>query len=106
MNYTLAKELKEAGFPQEERHAGNAYQWDAQEITDDGKEHVYYPTLEELIEACGYSFKSIQRHKTKVSPEGDEWCVVFRQCKGKFRKVWGKTAIEAVAKLWLAINKK
>jgi hypothetical protein len=48
----LAKRLKEAGFPQ--RGAGHI---DPADISLDLK--LYYPTLEELIGACGADFESL-----------------------------------------------
>ena len=87
MNYELQHKLKDAGFPQ----------GDCDEIEGDV---TYEPSLSELIEACGdLSFKL-------------EW--------GSNEKVWyahgsigrggedtkGETPEEAVANLWLELNKK
>lgn len=91
MNYELAKQLKDAGFPFDPE-LGHA---------------VISPSLSELIEACG-----------------DDICLsnVDGYVQGKLsKKTWiaiksygirkpediedGYTAEEAVAKLWLALNK-
>jgi hypothetical protein len=104
MEYKLAKELDEAGFPQLK-----------------GKSFVSrvsgyrIPTLEELIEACvekgqlslnyhgqgkwiariGYFIESTPDQKMKGYPQMAQHCVVE-----------ASTPTEAVARLWLALNKK
>lgn len=50
MKYELAKQLKDAGFPQEDTADGEAV-FRAMG-GDKGKEPVHYPELPELIEAC------------------------------------------------------
>lgn len=61
------------------------------------------PTLEELIEACG----EIVLWKNK-----DVWCADFFNGEGEtyidqyFSGEEGKSPTEAVAKLWLSLNKK
>jgi len=54
MTYELALQLKEAGFPQKYKECGDCG-WDLLGIIWDKecRYHVYEPTLEELIEACG-----------------------------------------------------
>lgn len=96
MNYDLALELKNAGFPQ----TGKGH---AVGITGGLVEHggdIYFPTLDEFVEACGEGFKSL----TKVS---DFWEAYGM--KGSIfadHKEAGRTPEEAVARLWLALNKK
>lgn len=89
MNYELAKELKDAGFRPDiylyevTREVGNA------------------PTLEELIEACGDQFYSLVfalDNDWRAFSEKDQWNTVATAD--------GKTPTEAVARLWLALNKK
>ena len=107
MNYELGKRLKDAGFKQ----IGKGYieRWDfAQD------EPLYVPTLSELIEACGAT--------TNNSPWGDgvgafEFCLQFSENEWKagytdpnYHESWsyreeGATPEEAVAELWLALNK-
>ena len=54
MNYELAKELKDAGFPQDYSQGVLAhFVFEADDITSDS---AYEPTLSELIEACGDRF--------------------------------------------------
>ena len=50
MDYKLAMQLKDTGFPQE-----GAGKWiaDPDALTWRGSERVYVPTLEDPIEACG-----------------------------------------------------
>src|SRR4051812_41726204 len=61
MNYELAKKLKDAGFPQE---AGSPILVCTGFSEENGFESkdvtIKYPTLSELIEACGGKFKSLE----------------------------------------------
>ena len=111
MNYELAKELKEAGFPFVNDFKEYGY-------LDHPKDHVtgichtsivapdegyFLPTLSELIEACGEDFKGL----TKL-PDGTFSSPLTNPSEGKyepFDMLSFKTPEEAVAKLWLALNK-
>ena len=77
MHHDLALELKEAGFPQ--THFGRFI-----DCAD--------PTLSQLIAACGESFAHLATHK-----------------KGEWDCNWGaaigSSPEEAVARLWLTLNK-
>jgi hypothetical protein len=99
MKYELALELKDAGFPQEGKGerigSPDALLWRRHD-------RVYKPTLEELIEACGDNFFSLQRVK-RFSTDSIEWIASAR---GTSFKGSSLTPIEAVARLWIAINKK
>jgi len=120
MNYKLAKELKEAGFPQK-LIIGNEYyskighprmgipiQWAETLVLSEGANNMsgeWYkkPTLSELIDACGEEFDSLSKYLHKwvanasIDPlEIDSVSVVM----------YGKTPEESVAKLWLELNKK
>lgn len=100
MNYELVKQLKDAGFPQD---------WSRFEDHDpelliknwDMYSKGYSPTLSELIEACGDEFKGILRN---VVPGiiGERW-IVSNMDENLFTT--SSTPEEAVAKLWLVINK-
>lgn len=89
MNYELAKELKEAGFP---------FEWGDDENFEKGENYLAYrkwPTLLDLIEAIPveYGHFSLER-------SGDGWTVeTFKG--GSFVHESGDTPDEAVAKLWL-----
>ncbi len=94
MNYELARALKDAGFPQS--GPPNKFLWQATDNPRVMENGVYVPTLEELIEAlpdhCG------------VQREDFGWCVYV---KGFLRDdTISPTPTEAVARLWLALNKK
>ena len=90
MNYELAKQLKDAGFPQLPQHNFLINPNDA----DDG---VTAPTLSELINACGEKFGSLSKdggtYKWLASSHPDEFYE------------GGKTPEEAVAKLYIKLNK-
>jgi hypothetical protein len=93
MDYELAEQLRAAGFPQtgEGRRIGppNALAWRARDL-------VYVPTVEELIAACGDQFGGLAR-----LPDGRFDVVAL----GGSRKELGKSLAEAVARLWLALNR-
>ena len=96
MDYELAKKLEDAGFPQE----GAREQHFRDGITLNGKpdiilEKVYYPTLSELIDACGEKFASLMKSKTN-------WLAMGKSGINET----GKTPFIAVANLYLALNKK
>ena len=91
MTYELASQLRDAGFPQIGKggHLGppDKLVWRA-------SDRVYCPTLSELIAACT-TFCSLYRR-------GDDWCADgLDQPEQR-----GKTPEEAVARLWLALNRK
>jgi hypothetical protein len=68
-------------------------------IQDDEKKPVAYPTLSELIEACGDEFGSLS------FVNGKYWSVTGGP-RGICINTEGKTTEEAVARLWLELNKK
>lgn len=88
MNYELALELKRAGFPQ---HRANY-------VDEHGWAH-YKPSLSELVEACGDKFLNLS---IDLGRNG-QWMAFAtdRVCEGR-----GQTPEEAIAYLWLMINKK
>jgi hypothetical protein len=108
MTYEKALELKEAGFPQTIKN-GVWFPY----ASDDTREKVYIPTLEELIEACGVGFKWLGVfHKEEVYPNkediwvcgkyddnGDNGDYFTEQSRDKTPKI-------AVANLYLVLNKK
>ncbi len=95
MDYELCKQLEEAGYPQERGEGNYAH---PVRVTD--KETVigsYHPTLEELIEAMGDKFDSLDNTY-------DGWRVFYG---GNLSTdfVWDKEITSAVAKAWLALQK-
>lgn len=106
MNYSLAKKLKEAGFPQ-----GLKPMFDAEgyihRTNEEDENWVYEPSLEELIEACGNRFDELMKSKHIKDSLWRATAYPCEECdwKGMFHGV-GSTPIEAVASLWLELNKK
>lgn len=101
MNYTLAKQLKDAGFPQvgDNRGSDGELAGLGDGISIEG--NVYNPTLSELIEACGDSFGRLnQIHKFKYVAYASE-----SYPKPLYEDTTGSTPEEAVARLYLALNK-
>lgn len=96
MSYELAKKLKEAGFSQKERLSEIKT---VNFINGERVEDTYFPTLSELIEECGDRFRSLVN-------EREFWYAISESIEKDFCKGDGKTPEEAVAKLWLELNKK
>lgn len=110
MNYELAKELKDTGFPQ---LGGDKMNWDLDVfIESDGRvcrnwnridpEACRIPTLSELIAACGETFLALRQDLYDESLTAGKWLAQAQE----LEEVVGVTREEAVAKLWLIINKK
>lgn len=104
MEYKLAKQLKDAGFPQfngDGSLKGNYQFPDGVTLADKnmGEKAVFFPTLSELIEACGDDFDDLRRHVDNgvVSWSAREW-----EMGGRYGE--GSTAEEATAKLYLALH--
>ena len=101
MTYELAKKLRDAGFKQEGLGFlmnGNVYAPGFSELTSD----LYYPTLSELIEACGHYFYQLTKED-----DGSWTCASINGYpKSGFGVTNSSTPEEAVANLWLALNDK
>lgn len=102
MPYELAKQLKEAGFPQEgdlnNYVTCHSYEDDVN-CREDGHS-AYSPTLEELIDACGDEITSMYR--ADKLPEGRVW--VVKCCDRETHVGIGVTLTIAVARLYLDLN--
>lgn len=108
--YELAVELEQAGFPQ--TGAGhmeneNGYQPFGGIRDNDGYGNfVYFPTLEELIEGCGSDFDLLTHDpnfgmRGKLRLKALWWATSWSR-----KEEGGSTPSEAVARLYLALNKK
>lgn len=102
MNYELAKQLKDAGFPQKEltgmahcNYKGTADHSHSEKCIC---EEVTFPTLSELAEACGEGFWSL--HKTR-SVNGDRF-----YANSILESEGCSSPEEAVARLYLELHKK
>lgn len=110
MNYRLAKQLKEAGFPQkppfelwcitcEKWRDIGCLQSDLASFDKHEREAVKIPTLSELIEACGEDFYALFHDQMK-------WEAWKNKIDGSLHRASeADTPEEAVALLWLEINK-
>jgi hypothetical protein len=91
MDYELAKDLRNAGFPQ-----GGAGRWigSPKQIVWRSHDRVYFPTLEELIAACGEKFDALmyREHNKTWSAAGED-----------FEAGGHLSPDAAVAHLWLAL---
>lgn len=101
MTYELAKKLKNAGFSQE----GKGWKGRLPSFNPISLfvTTVYFPTLSELIEACGDGFFSLKL--VPNSREGLNWRTRSTEYK-QSHEFAGQTPEEAVANLWLELNKK
>ncbi len=124
MNYELAKELKEAGFPQKFQIGDWHYLDDVKMcvVADDVQDFLdnldlnlvfKIPTLSELIKACGGKSSCGRFHL--AYGVGDKWIaslcgkeeitdVVNEMIANLIEE--GSIPEEAVGKLWLSLNKK
>ena len=100
MEYKIAKLLKDAGYPQ--RETGNVEGFPGYVgyglgflYNYNNEEPVYSPTLSEVIESCGDKFFELTRYSSSWAACGNETGLDGR----------GNTPEEAVANLWLLINK-
>jgi hypothetical protein len=98
MDYELAKQLRDAGFPQggNGRWAGNP-----DKIVWRSGDRAYVPTLEELIDAWGDKFFALNATDTRGLSHTWYAAVTFPN----LIEATGSTPTEAVAKVWLALNK-
>lgn len=108
IDYKLAKELKDSGFPL--RRQGVGFACDVLHIgfAIDGIEY-YSPTLSELIDACGVGFDSLTTDSRGKRFSSD----IHWYAKGNMtihtsgrKSKGGKTPEEAVARLYIALNEK
>jgi hypothetical protein len=86
MKGELAKQLKDAGFPSSK---------DNEDYYEEFREWIP-PTISELIDACGGKFATLM-----VGPG-----LILWSARGNGIEVRGETPEEAVANLWLLLNKK
>jgi hypothetical protein len=92
MTYELTKQLKDAEFYPTHAACMKC------ELDAERDEVVHYPTLSELIEACGDKFYALWRSR-------DEWRASEKiGVLGDQDHEFGCTPEEAVAKLWLALH--
>lgn len=99
MDHELAKQLKDAGFPQigsKWKFLKEGMECEIYPSPIGVKEPCYcVPTLEKLIEACGHV-------RLDYFPKGNSFA---NCCDRPHHKQTGKTPEEAVANLYLALNK-
>lgn len=101
MTYELAKELKDAGFPEQTRIAAEMNLRRYYPMTP--PEAPSFPLLQELIEET----KNIATLDTGIiwDCEDEEWVAFHGLKDGHWIEIGaGNTPEEAVARLWLALN--
>jgi hypothetical protein len=124
MNYELALQLKEAGFPLIKTRKVRGLKPETESTTgeiittEELNEAYLMPTLSELIEACGdkivlHSPGSADINEEYYIPSDEDWTAhkqgldrnKFPDTYGTLR-TFGSTPEEALITLWLALNKK
>ena len=107
ISYELAKQLKQAGFPQrganfDSRGLRRFIQDPYREVgMPKDTDFVYVPLLSELIEACGNDWRGFEALTKEHSQEGDSWVASAFHITAHGR---GSTPEEAVARLWLTLH--
>jgi len=99
MNYKLAKQLKEAGFPQEEGIGGWIEKDESINVFRSFEPSVKYPTLEEVIEELGEHFKSLE-----FRTNGEEDCYLATSTIDTGHYSTAKTPLEAVSNLYIKLK--
>ena len=108
MDYELAKKLKEAGYPQIRigehfNHRVGSHSDDYGGSSDAPCDCLQdrFPTLEELIQACGDEFGALVR-------KNGSWCAIRMTDleNADERGYIGKTPAEALCRLWLVLKSK
>ena len=90
MDYELAKSLMDAGFPQIGKGSSIG---SLEKLVWRISDRVYVPTLEELIDACGENFGSLDKRH-------DGWLARANED----QRCFAGTPAEAVARLWLTLK--
>ena len=105
ITFTLAKQLANAGFRQ---FGHGKYAGDRANTVARRADQVYAPTLSELIEACGELYK--EKYEFILAWSIDQWYATYVDANNHVAEdldsYHGATPEEAVARLWLSLNKK
>lgn len=110
MTYELAKELKDAGFPQEKplhvfvKNKQGVFKSLDTKYIPAILEKTKIPTLSELIKACGDKIHGIGRYNKGVYTDGWWAFGLLGDLNSFTSEAEGTTPEEAVARLWLALN--
>lgn len=105
MDYELAKELKDAGFPQGDYSPDYRYEDDGGVFKDGVGAQIQprvsrVPTLSELIESCGGWFHELVKRDDETWYAGTK----LDDNRPRYGTGSGSTPEVAVARLWLALN--
>jgi len=104
MNFQLAKQLKDAGFPQSHYHGyemlyGPKYSSTGMPVIESEKHQAMAPKLEELINMCGKKFGNLALHVGKQWIAEPAYEISMDVPEGA-----GTTPEDAVARLWLNLK--
>jgi hypothetical protein len=98
VSHELTKELGHAGFPFDHQWVGSERRCTKCGQFEDRHPEFCYPTLPELIDACGDDFEVLGNEETA---QGREWVAIsfHSHCYAR-----GLEPEEAVARLWLILH--
>ena len=97
IDYKLAKQLKDAGFPQDKMHGGQVFK------KGNPNKNLYRPTLEELVEVCSNDIHYLSHWCNGLHT--DDWYVVYNQDTPNMPLCErGHTPSEALANLYIQLN--
>jgi hypothetical protein len=107
MDYEIAKKLLDAGFTMKKAIKGSQFIWGGE---DTHGTYYEYPDLTDLIEALNIDddtlFSLSTEPKSISNKRPERWLAAFGNKSFFLLNCFGDTPEEAVANLWLAINKK
>ena len=102
MNYELAKKLKDAGFPQNmDRYHYDGKNNQTSALDEDG---IDFPTLSELIEACGDEIIGISKYNNGEYAKDGWYAMYHKPAMSNTTFIYGSTPEEAVANLWIQLH--
>ena len=105
MNFELLKQLKDAGYGYLSFKTERTKKFPNKPYNFEGQDTVYTPTLSELIVACGDKFNNLHFFHYERKNLDNKWICNFNDEFNADGDSEGTTPEEAVARLWLKLNK-
>ena len=105
MNYELAKELKDAGYPQDRGNQWIDHHGFIVGVDEWDVGMIIYPTLSELIESCGERFGYLAPLRDPETGKINGWVAKDFDKPTTLGQYEHKIRRGAVSKLWMAVQK-
>jgi hypothetical protein len=106
MNYELAKQLEVAGYENPFLSQERLKRFPNKPFLSPGQDFVYEPKLSELIKACGEDFGNLALKDYRPEAHSQWIAEPAYKISMDFDVGAGFTPEDAVARLWLHLNKK